>query len=192
MLASFLFLYFILTLYGTSILYNEVRGDGCDPSDSVSSNTACDNTGANVFGAMLGIAFAAQGASQFGNFSEAFVEARIAAYEALKAINRKQGAPEEIIYRADDDDIGSTSHSRRSIQQENDRIKAILPKYEIDTSSDAGLKPKTIEGAISFKNVSFAYPTRHRETVLTNLSVDIEPGQTVAFVGPRYVDRVAW
>jgi ATP-binding cassette, subfamily B (MDR/TAP), member 1 len=189
MLGSFLFLYQILTLYGASVLYNEVRKKGCDPSDAgiLTGNEPCSNTGTDVFGAMLGVAFAAQGASQFGNFGAAFVEARTAAYEALKAINRKPGAPEEIIYRKDDEDIGSSSHSRRSGDAEKDKIIAIIPKYEIDSSSTAGLKPKKIEGAISFKNVQFAYPTRPFEPVLNGLTVDIEPGQTVAFVGPRYV-----
>ena len=187
MLGSFLFLYLILTLYGSSLLYREVRDEGCDPSDAVPDSVTCTNTGPDVFGAMLGVAFAAQGASQFGNFGAAFAEARIAAYEALRAINRRPGAPEETIYRTEEDDIGSTTHSRKSGDREKDKIKAILPKYEIDSSSDAGLKPKKIEGAISFKNVTFSYPTRPHEPVLNNLTVDIAPGQTVAFVGPRCV-----
>jgi ATP-binding cassette, subfamily B (MDR/TAP), member 1 len=70
MLGSFLFLYLILTLYGASVLYNEVRKNGCDPSDAgiLTQNVSCNSTGPDVFGAMLGVAFAAQGASQFGNF----------------------------------------------------------------------------------------------------------------------------
>jgi ATP-binding cassette, subfamily B (MDR/TAP), member 1 len=189
MLGSFILLYLILTLYGASVLYSEVRRKGCDPSDAsvLTENDACESTGADVFGALLGVAFAAQGASQFGNFGAAFVEARTAAYEALKAINRKHGAPEEAIYRQDGEDVGSTTHSRRSADTEKENIKAILPKYEIDTSSNTGLKPETIKGAISFKNVQFTYPTRPFEPVLNDLTVDITPGQTVAFVGPRYV-----
>jgi ATP-binding cassette, subfamily B (MDR/TAP), member 1 len=186
MLGSFLLLYLILTLYGSYVLYREVRQEGCDPSDSslTTGNEACDNTGPDVFGAMMGVAFAAQGASQFGNFSSAFVESRIAAYEALKAINRKPGAPEETIYRKDHEDVRSSMHSIRTSDTE-DSIIAIIPKYEIDSSSTEGLKPQHIDGAISFKNVQFAYPTRPFEPVLIGLTVDIEPGQTVAFVGPR-------
>jgi ATP-binding cassette subfamily B (MDR/TAP) protein 1 len=196
MLGSFLLLYAILTLYGSSLLYKDVEETGCDPSDGVEGNETCESSGPAVFGAMLGVAFAGQGISQFGNFSEAFTQARIAAYEALHAINRKPGAPEEIIYRtAEDDDLNTTTHSKKSkddveVAEGEKQIKAILPKYEIDASSDAGQRPQHIQGAISFKNVRFAYPARPNETVLNDLSVDIKRGQTVAFVGPRYVRAV--
>lgn len=145
---------------------------------------------------MLGVAFAAQGVSQFGNFSEAFTQARVATHDALQAINRKPGAPEEIIYRtAEDDDLGTTTHSKKSKGKNDDVelgetervIKAILPKYEIDSTSDGGVKPKDVQGQISFKDVRFSYPTRPHDTILNGMNTEIEPGQTVAFVGPRYV-----
>jgi ATP-binding cassette subfamily B (MDR/TAP) protein 1 len=143
---------------------------------------------------MLGVAFAAQGISQFGNFSEAFSGARVATYEALQTINRKPGSPEEIIYRMpEDDDIGKTAHSKKSVNKadavetgpiDEKVVKAILPRYEIDSTSDTGLKPEKIAGRISFKQVTFKYPTRPNETVLRSMSCEIEPGQVVAFVGP--------
>lgn len=37
---------------------------------------------------------------------------------------------------------------------------------------------------VSFRNVSFAYPSRPHEAALSELSFDVEPGQTVALVGP--------
>ncbi|KAI8806223.1 P-loop containing nucleoside triphosphate hydrolase protein [Cladochytrium replicatum] len=55
---------------------------------------------------------------------------------------------------------------------------------EIDASSEAGVKPESIQGDIQFSNVSFAYPTRPDITVLHDLTVNIKPGTTVAFVGP--------
>jgi ABC-type multidrug transport system fused ATPase/permease subunit len=63
-------------------------------------------------------------------------------------------------------------------------IKAILPKYEIDVSSTLGLRPTEINGAISMNNVQFSYPTRPSVKILNGLTVDIKPGETVAFVGP--------
>jgi len=48
MLGSFLFLYCILTLYGTFLLYNDTRSSGCDPSGAVPNQTACVNSGADV------------------------------------------------------------------------------------------------------------------------------------------------
>ena len=214
MLGTFLLLYAALTLYGSSLLYKDVEETGCDPSDGVSDNATCDSAGPDVFGAMLGVAFAGQGMSQFGNASEAFTAARIAVFDALQAIRRKPGAKEEIIFKEDDegDDLGNTTHSRRSKrgkQKTTDAsrslalselgrsapfgldedglskpIKAILPKFEIDVSSPDGLKPADIKGAISFQNVEFCYPTRPNDPVLNGLSVDIQPGSTVAFVGP--------
>jgi ATP-binding cassette subfamily B (MDR/TAP) protein 1 len=41
-----------------------------------------------------------------------------------------------------------------------------------------------VKGALSFENVEFAYPTRPGDSILKNLSIDIEAGKTIAFVGP--------
>lgn len=114
--------------------------------------------------------------------------ARVAAYDALQVINRKVGSPEEIAYRTDDDDIATTTHSKKSREEKDPTkkiIKSILPKYEIDSTSDSGLKPKQIDGHIKFDEVTFSYPTRPQEHVLKGMTADIAPGKTVAFVGPR-------
>jgi ABC-type multidrug transport system fused ATPase/permease subunit len=140
-----------------------------------------------------GVAFAAQGVSQFGNFSEAFTLARVAAYDALKVMNRAPGSPEVTVYStSEDDELNSTAHSKRSKEDKEPAtpvVKAILPKYEIDSTSDAGVKPKDLQGHLKFNDVVFAYPTRPNETVLKGLTTEIVPGQTVAFVGPRYARR---
>ena len=149
---------------------------------------------------ITGIAFAAQGISQFGNFSEAFTAARVAAFDALQTIKRKPGSPEEIIYRTpEDDDLGTTTHSRKSRDKKEDVVvadeervvKAILPKYEIDSTAEGGKTLKDVSGQVAFKDVHFSYPTRPNEIVLKGMSTEIQPGQTVAFVGPRYVDSFA-
>ena len=54
MLGTFMLLYCVLTLYGTSLLYNDVESTGCDPSSGVASNDTCQSSGPDVFGAMLG------------------------------------------------------------------------------------------------------------------------------------------
>jgi len=77
-------------------------------------------------------------------------------------------------------------------------------KPNIDPYSSQGKKINKIQGKIEFKNVNFAYPTRYsipvsytvkdinkknylllivKLKVLNNLSLTIEPGQTVALVG---------
>jgi len=44
--------------------------------------------------------------------------------------------------------------------------------------------PPRIRGAIRFDNVSFHYPSRPDTAALANFSLDVSPGETVAFVGP--------
>ena len=199
MLGTFLLLYAVLTLYGTALIYRDIEDTGCDPSDGVSGHFTCDSSGPDVFGAMLGVAFAGQGISQTGTCVEAFTAARVAVYEALTAMKRMPGTESETIYRDPNEDdalMNTTRHSKSASASagagpksdlENtgeQQIKAILPKYEIDTSSTQGAKPEKVNGAISIKNVSFSYPTRPADAILTDFSTEIEAGTVVAFVGP--------
>jgi ATP-binding cassette subfamily B (MDR/TAP) protein 1 len=54
---------------------------------------------------------------------------------------------------------------------------------DINVDSNDGLKPTQINGAIDFTNVNFSYPTRPDVPILKNISFQIKPGKTVAFVG---------
>eukprot|EP00640_Fibrocapsa_japonica_P000787 CAMPEP_0113940740 /NCGR_PEP_ID=MMETSP1339-20121228/6818_1 /TAXON_ID=94617 /ORGANISM="Fibrocapsa japonica" /LENGTH=608 /DNA_ID=CAMNT_0000944681 /DNA_START=8 /DNA_END=1830 /DNA_ORIENTATION=- /assembly_acc=CAM_ASM_000762 len=47
-----------------------------------------------------------------------------------------------------------------------------------------GLRPSEMEGHIVFEQVKFWYPARPLQLVLKNFSLDIQPNQTCAFVGP--------
>jgi len=210
MLGSFLFLYIILTLYGTFLLYRDVAVTGCDPSGAVVKNETCNPSGPDVFGAMLGVAFAAQGVSQIGSFLEVLTAARVAVYQALLAIDRAPGSPQQTIYKASDDrkqvnvisdptgeddhirtnDVPTPNSSGEDIEKGvlvstsgDCRVQVILPKFEIDSYSESGMKPN-LKGKISFHNVEFAYPTRPGVKVLRNLNLEIEPGSTVCLVGP--------
>lgn len=53
----------------------------------------------------------------------------------------------------------------------------------IDTHSDQGQKPKSMRGTVQFKDVAFAYPARKDISVLRKLTLNVDAGQTVAFVG---------
>lgn len=189
-MGSFLLLYCVLTLYGTSLLYNDVRVSGCDPSAGVPGAQDCPNTGTSVFGAMLGVAFAARGMSQVGNVLEVFSQARVAAQEALLAMRRLPGSPERVLYRdeneeADQDNAGDSSPliGPKDIETGDRRlIKAILPAFHIDSASHGGLKAEIL-GQISFQYVGFHYPTRPSESVLDGLSFEVAAGETVALVG---------
>ncbi|CAD6198759.1 unnamed protein product [Caenorhabditis auriculariae] len=54
---------------------------------------------------------------------------------------------------------------------------------EIDAYSQEGLKPKNLEGKVELTNVQFSYPTRPDVTVLQDMSLTANPGETVALVG---------
>lgn len=61
-----------------------------------------------------------------------------------------------------------------------DRILNLLDNKD-STARTGHLKPARIDGAVSFKNVTFAY--KEEDYVLRNISFDVKPGQTVALVG---------
>ena len=44
--------------------------------------------------------------------------------------------------------------------------------------------PSPPRGSLSFRNVTFRYPTRPETAALENFSLEVEPGETVAIVGP--------
>ncbi|KAA8494946.1 Multidrug resistance protein 1B [Porphyridium purpureum] len=56
-------------------------------------------------------------------------------------------------------------------------------KPEIDAFSDEGRKLDSVSGDVEFDEVKFEYPTRKEVPVLRGLSVSIDHGQTLAFVG---------
>jgi ATP-binding cassette subfamily B (MDR/TAP) protein 1 len=187
LMGSFLVSYIALTLYGSFKLYSQVRATGCDPSNTMGdSNDACPIFGRQVFGALMGISFGAMGLAQIGGAVEALMGSRAACHPALLAIERQVGAD-------DDGNEGGTRIVDEPADVEGgkaafiDKKDIILPKYVIDSSSDAGKKLDSVDGEIVFQNVSFAYPTRPDSLVFDELNLTIKAGQTVALVGPRYV-----
>lgn len=56
-----------------------------------------------------------------------------------------------------------------------------VPKIDPDDAS--GLKPPNVYGSIEFRRVEFCYPTRPEMMVLSNFSLRVSGGQTVAVVG---------
>jgi ATP-binding cassette subfamily B protein len=44
--------------------------------------------------------------------------------------------------------------------------------------------PRRVRGAIRFDHVSFHYPSRPESAALANFSLEVMPGETIAFVGP--------
>ena len=66
-----------------------------------------------------------------------------------------------------------------------DRLGELL-KAEPRIAAPAKPQPLPIppRGSLSFRNVGFTYPSRPGETVIEDLTLEVEPGETVALVGP--------
>lgn len=82
--------------------------------------------------------------------------------------------------------------SFNSIFQGFDQIVAAAPSIgaimrliheDDEEKNDGKLKDFTIDGSLTFDNVSFSYTERGQEEQLKNVNVDIRPGEKVAIVG---------
>lgn len=73
--------------------------------------------------------------------------------------------------------IGTALGAAASLYEVIDRIP------EIDAYSTEGQTPSKISGRISVNKVEFTYPTRADVKILKGVSLDAQPGQTVALVG---------
>jgi len=63
-----------------------------------------------------------------------------------------------------------------------DRIREVLISPDVITDGKHTEETKT-QGAIEFKNVSFAYPGSADHCVLENISFQVNPGETLAIIG---------
>ncbi|GMN57287.1 hypothetical protein TIFTF001_026389 [Ficus carica] len=70
------------------------------------------------------------------------------------------------------------------------RRKSLISVFEIidrmpkiDPDDNSAVKPSNVYGSIELKNVDFCYPTRPEVLVLSNFSLKVNGGQTVAVVG---------
>jgi len=82
--------------------------------------------------------------------------------------------------------VGPNFSAFASAQVAAYKLYAIIDRVPpIDVQSPAGAKPSpaSLAGAIEFRNVTFAYPSRKTEPVLRNFSLAIRGGTTVALVG---------
>jgi ATP-binding cassette subfamily B (MDR/TAP) protein 1 len=169
---SFLLSYVVVTLFGSWILYDQVRDEGCDPSGTI--HDACDPAGVDVFGALMAITFAAAVLPQVSVSMEAMIGARAACYHAIQVIQRTTTRNEE-----EKEKDGAVEGSNNDTS-----TSSSLPAYVIDSSSTEGMKLEKVVGSLAFEEVSFAYPARPQIQVLRDFSLEIRPGTTVALVGP--------
>ena len=57
-------------------------------------------------------------------------------------------------------------------------------RSQIDSRSERGMRPVSVDDNITVRNVSFSYPTRKEVPILNDLNFEVRKGQTVALVGP--------
>jgi ATP-binding cassette subfamily B protein len=77
--------------------------------------------------------------------------------------------------------MGETFDQYQRAMASTTRIMSLLETQGKILSGEKRLPLTGIKGKISFHNVNFSY--KERESVFSNLTVDIDAGQTVAFVG---------
>ena len=96
---------------------------------------------------------------QFVIYSIMVAGAVAALSEIWSELQRAAGATERLVELLNIDDTV------------NDPLKAVTP-------------PEKWSGEITFRDVTFAYPTRTEEATLSNINLNVSPGETIALVGP--------
>ena len=82
--------------------------------------------------------------------------------------------------------FGSLYTSIASAVGATERILEILQKdteIDIEDANDGNYNQENVLGAIAYKDVKFAYPTRKDIKVLNGINISVRPGQKIALVG---------
>ncbi|MHA1542772.1 MAG: ABC transporter ATP-binding protein [Candidatus Hodarchaeales archaeon] len=109
----------------------------------------------------------------FGGFLTINGDLEVAAYSAMIFLTQRLLWP---LTR-----MGETLDQYQRAMASTRRIMDLLETESKINSGETRLPLDQVQGSITFKNVNFSY--KERESVFSNFSVNIESGQTVAFVG---------
>lgn len=63
-------------------------------------------------------------------------------------------------------------------------MELLAAQSEIEAPAHPAALPMPVRGAVAFSDVGFSYPARPEAMALRDVSITVEPGQTVALVGP--------
>ncbi len=84
--------------------------------------------------------------------------------------------------------VGSLSEIYGDLQRAAGALERVQTIFDTEPriASPANPKPisKTVPGLVHFENVTFRYPTRPEHAALDDVSLTINPGETIAIVGP--------
>ena len=78
--------------------------------------------------------------------------------------------------------VASMTNMLQSGAASAERIFAVLDADEQQPDRPDAVEPETVSGRVAFEHVSFSYS--EDKPLITDLSLAVEPGQTVAIVGP--------
>ena len=62
-------------------------------------------------------------------------------------------------------------------------FRIIDHKPGVERNSESGLELDSVTGQVELKNVDFSYPSRPEVQILSNLSITVPAGKTIALVG---------
>lgn len=77
--------------------------------------------------------------------------------------------------------IAQAATNLQSTAAASERVFEFLEEQELDSETNKNIKPPTIKGDVSFKNVSFGYDEK---PIIQNFSLNVKAGQKIAIVGP--------
>ena len=77
--------------------------------------------------------------------------------------------------------IGRSANKYQQAKSSAERVFGLLGRERTLTTPADPHSPATVDGAVAFENVSFGYTDE--EEVLHDISLDVEPGETVGLVG---------
>lgn len=78
--------------------------------------------------------------------------------------------------------IAQVSNMLQSMAAAAERVFAFLEEQEEDIQTPGAVEADSVEGRVSFDHVKFGYT--EDKTIIHDFSCEVEPGQTVAIVGP--------
>ena len=78
--------------------------------------------------------------------------------------------------------IGKTANKYQLAKSSAERVFGVLSHDPAITSPEDGHAPETVDGRVTFDDVTFGYDDG--EPVVDDLSLDVEPGETVGLAGP--------
>ena len=87
--------------------------------------------------------------------------------------------------------VGVMSEVYGELQRAAGATERLIELLEADTDIKSPAQPKALPapavgkgGEVSFQNVTFHYPSRPDHAALTDFTLDVKPGETLALVGP--------